>query len=210
MRQVWRSRRAIGEQDLIARFLNNLAIQRRRAGDLRGSLEMNRESLAIRREIGDRVNTAVSLNNIGNVLLDLGDLQGAAETVSAGGGTQSRDRRFAASTARALHNAAESLRQQARWPAPAPPAKEALCHSTNDRRSGQCGDVALRCRCVIASGQGTLGDGETIVESRHWPWSRRLDRRPTGGVLAVRAWRDCTPGRRPSSLRTGCIERRSR
>lgn len=50
--------RAIGEQNLIARFLNNLAIQRRRAGDLRASLTMNQESPAIRREIGDRVNTA--------------------------------------------------------------------------------------------------------------------------------------------------------
>ena len=56
---------------MVARLLNNLAIQKRRAGDLNGSLALNREALAIRREIGDRVNLAVSLNNIGNVLLDL-------------------------------------------------------------------------------------------------------------------------------------------
>ena len=66
--------RAIGHQHMVARLLNNLAIQKRRAGDLNGSLTLNREALAIRREIGDRINLAVSLNNIGNVLLDLGDL----------------------------------------------------------------------------------------------------------------------------------------
>ena len=72
--------RAIGEQDLVARFLNNLAIQQRRAGNLQASLKMNQESLAIRREIGDRTNTAISLNNIGNVLLDLGDCRGRRST----------------------------------------------------------------------------------------------------------------------------------
>ncbi len=68
--------RAVGEQNLLARFLNNLAIQERRAGNLQASLRMNQEALAIRREIGDRTNGAISLNNIGNVLLDMGDLSG--------------------------------------------------------------------------------------------------------------------------------------
>ena len=78
---------------MVARLLNNLAIQKRRAGDLNGSLTLNREALAIRREIGDRVNLAVSLNNIGNVLLDLGDLARRRRALRGGGRHSSGDRR---------------------------------------------------------------------------------------------------------------------
>ena len=65
--------------DLVARLLTNLAIQERRAGNLDASLRLNREAVAIRRGIGDRNSLAISLNNIGNVLRDQGDLSGAAQ-----------------------------------------------------------------------------------------------------------------------------------
>ena len=67
----------------------------------KASLKMNQESLAIRREIGDRTNTAISLNNIGNVLLDLGDFQGASRALRAVGRHEPRDRRSARVGARA-------------------------------------------------------------------------------------------------------------
>ena len=96
---------------MVARLLNNLAIQKRRAGDLNGSLTLNREALAIRREIGDRVNLAVSLNNIGNVLLDLGDLDGAVAHYEEAAGIHREigDRR---GLARARNNAAVALKMQ--------------------------------------------------------------------------------------------------
>jgi tetratricopeptide (TPR) repeat protein len=73
--------RAVGGRAISSHvLLNNTAILERRAGNLQASLKMNQESLAIRREIGDRSNAAISLNNIGNVLLDLGDLQGASRS----------------------------------------------------------------------------------------------------------------------------------
>src|SRR5688572_22531597 len=103
--------RSVGEQDLVARLLNNLAIQHRRAGNLQASLQLNEESLAIRREIGDRTNTAISLNNIGNVLLDLGDLRRASQHYEESAAI-SRDIGDRRAVARALHNAAESLKLQ--------------------------------------------------------------------------------------------------
>ena len=84
--------RAVGDQDLVARFLNNLAIQERRAGNLDTALRMNQESLSIRREIGDRTNAAISLNNIGNLLLDMGDPQAASAALPAVGSDKPRDR----------------------------------------------------------------------------------------------------------------------
>ena len=104
--------RAVGEQDLVARFLSNLAIQERRAGNLQASLRMNQESLAIRREIGDRINAAISLNNIGNVLLDMGNLSAASEHYEQSAVAEPRDRRSARSGARARTTQAESLRLQ--------------------------------------------------------------------------------------------------
>ena len=96
---------------MVARLLNNIAIMKRRAGDFAGSLALNREALAIRREIGDRANEAVSLNNIGNVLLDQGDLarRGAHYEEAAVIHQAIGDRR---GLARARNNAAVALKMQ--------------------------------------------------------------------------------------------------
>ena len=166
--------RAIGEQDLIARFLNNLAIQRRRAGDLRGSLDMNRQSLVIRREIGDRVNTSVSLNNIGNVLLDLGDLQGASEHYQQAA-TISREIGDRSSTARALHNAAEALRQQGALAQARSTSEEALAirRTIDDPASVATSLFGVG---VIASAQGDFATAKRSLNEA-LTMDRRLDRR---------------------------------
>jgi len=104
--------RSVGDQDQVARFLNNLAIQERRGGNLSGSLELNQLSLAIRREIGDRVNAAISLNNIGNVLLDMGDLADASKHYDESA-AMSRETGDRLGLARALFNASEATRMQA-------------------------------------------------------------------------------------------------
>ena len=149
--------RSIGEQDLVARFLNNIAIQERRAGNLQASLKMNQESLAIRREIGDRTNTAISLNNIGNVLLDLGDLQGASRHYeeSAAMSREIGDRR---GLARALYNAGESLKLQGEIARSRTHLRGGAVDPAHHRRSGQRRHVTLwrRSHCRRA---GRPGDG---------------------------------------------------
>ena len=167
--------RAVGEQDLVARFLNNMAIQERRAGNLQASLRMNQESLAIRREIGDRVNAAVSLNNIGNVLLDMGDLSAASEHYeqSAAASREIGDRR---GLARALYNQAEALRLQGDLARARSHRPRGARHPAGHRRSGQRGDVVVRRRGDRRAGKAIWPAGARLL-TEGLEMDRKLNRR---------------------------------
>jgi tetratricopeptide (TPR) repeat protein/tRNA A-37 threonylcarbamoyl transferase component Bud32/TolB-like protein len=166
--------RAVGEQNLLARFLNNLAIQERRSGNLQASLRMNQEALAIRREIGDRANGAISLNNIGNVLLDMGDLSGATQQYeeSASASREIGDRR---GLARALHNAAEALRLQGQLAKARATSEEAL----GIRRG--IDDPASVATSLFGVGQIAAAQGDLVSAKRllteGLDMDRKLDRR---------------------------------
>jgi non-specific serine/threonine protein kinase len=63
-----------------ARALNAAGFLVMRAGDARASLALYRESLALRRALGDMRGIAVSLNNVGNAHIELGEYELAERT----------------------------------------------------------------------------------------------------------------------------------
>ena len=71
--------RRLGERDLEARALNDLAIARRQQGDFAGSMALLRQSLELTRSTGNAGLQALSLGNLVVVHIDLGDYAGAAE-----------------------------------------------------------------------------------------------------------------------------------
>ena len=58
-----------------ANSLGNLGIIARLRGDLAEAERLNRESLAITREVGDRVGEANSLGNLGGIVFLRGDVE---------------------------------------------------------------------------------------------------------------------------------------
>lgn len=69
--------RELGDDELIAVDLGNLASQHRRLGDLQRALDYYQEALGQSRLVGNRAREARLLNNIGTVYLDLGDVHRA-------------------------------------------------------------------------------------------------------------------------------------
>jgi tetratricopeptide (TPR) repeat protein len=57
--------------------LTNLAIVTKDQGDLAEARKMEEESLAIRRQIGDKAGVGIALNNLAVLLIDQGDLRAA-------------------------------------------------------------------------------------------------------------------------------------
>ena len=66
--------RGLGLRDVEARLLNVLSIAAGMQSDTVGFLDFNRQSLAIHRQTGDRVNEATGLTNLGACWLLMGDL----------------------------------------------------------------------------------------------------------------------------------------
>ncbi|MGD0601310.1 MAG: tetratricopeptide repeat protein, partial [Terriglobales bacterium] len=72
-------------QPEIVRALTNLAIVTKDQGDLAGARKMEEESLAIRRQIGNKVGVGIALNNLAVLLIDQGDLAGSSLFISSQG-----------------------------------------------------------------------------------------------------------------------------
>ena len=75
--------RRLGLRAVEARLLNVLAIAAVMQDDQVGPLELNRQSLQIQRETGDRVNEAIGMANLGGGWLGLGDLVQARRDLDA-------------------------------------------------------------------------------------------------------------------------------
>lgn len=76
--------RSLGLRQVESSLLNTLLNAANMQGDLAGRLDLNRQSLQIAREAGDRVGEAFGLLNFGGGWLDVGDLAQARRDIDAG------------------------------------------------------------------------------------------------------------------------------
>ena len=76
--------RSLGQRRVESSLLNSLLFAAGMRGDLAGVLDLNRQSLQIDRETGDRTGEAFGLLNFGGGWLDVGDLAQARRDIDAG------------------------------------------------------------------------------------------------------------------------------